>query len=154
MIVINGTVSESIKQTLMNGGTHPVSKRYGNLIVAGGNLGDGNIWSPSVSPIVSGSVSSSTGANSSSSSRLRTEGYIKVEVGTTYRFDSNMFKIFVIEYGEDQKNIGKSSGWKNTPFEYTVSEGCAYIRMTLANEGDPKVSEEDFEWLKIVKVKE
>lgn len=40
MIVINGSVSDEIKQNLMSGGTHPVARRHGNLIVAGGNFAE------------------------------------------------------------------------------------------------------------------
>lgn len=38
VIVINGTVSEEIKQQLLDGGTHPVARRHGNLIIAGGEF--------------------------------------------------------------------------------------------------------------------
>lgn len=38
MKVINGTVSDEIKQHLIDGGFHPVARRHGNLIIAGGNL--------------------------------------------------------------------------------------------------------------------
>ena len=36
MIVVNGFVCEELKQHLMAGGTHPVARRHGNMIVAGG----------------------------------------------------------------------------------------------------------------------
>ena len=38
MIVINGTVSDEIKQQLKAGKTHPVARRHANLIIAGGIL--------------------------------------------------------------------------------------------------------------------
>lgn len=38
MIVINGTVSDDIKQQLKAGKTHPVARRHANLIIAGGIL--------------------------------------------------------------------------------------------------------------------
>ena len=37
MIVINGFVSDKVKQRLLEGETHPTARRHGNLILAGGN---------------------------------------------------------------------------------------------------------------------
>lgn len=39
MIVINGFVSDKIKQDLLAGKTHPAARRHANLIIAGGNFG-------------------------------------------------------------------------------------------------------------------
>ena len=38
MIVINGSVTEELKEHLLAGGTHPVARIHGNLIIAGGNF--------------------------------------------------------------------------------------------------------------------
>ena len=38
MIVINGFVSNDLKQHLLLGGTHPVARRHANLIIAGGDF--------------------------------------------------------------------------------------------------------------------
>lgn len=44
MIVINGTVTEELKKHLVDGGTHPLAKKYGNLIIAGGiGVGGGEL---------------------------------------------------------------------------------------------------------------
>lgn len=43
MIVINGTVSDRVKQQLLDGKPHPTARRHGNIIIAGSNSAvDGN----------------------------------------------------------------------------------------------------------------
>ena len=115
------------------------------------NVSDGNLWSPILNPVVQGSISSSTGGESDSNSRLRTQGYIKVEPNTTYEFNSNLARIFVIEYSDTTSKPIASSGWKNVPFTYKTNANANYIRMTLANESNSSIKVTDFEWLRIKK---
>ena len=116
-------------------------------------LSGGNLWNPAVNPIEIGSISSSTGGESASTTRLRNIGYIKVQPNTTYKFSSNLPRLFIIEFSaEGEKPVG-SSGWKNVPFEYTTTASTQFIRMTLAHETNSAITVDDFEWLKIEVVK-
>lgn len=86
MIVVNGLVSNELKEHLCEGGAHSVARRHGNLIIAGGNFanerGFENLWNPTKNKIEIGAVSSSDGKDSGSNSRLRAASYIDVEPNT------------------------------------------------------------------------
>ena len=155
MIVINGSVTDELKQHLMQGGTHPVARIHGNLIIAGGNDVDmvvKNLWNPGKNPVEQGSISSSTGGESTSTTRLRNAGYINVKPSTTYKFDSNIARVFVIEFSEEGEKPVDSSGWMDMPVTYTTTATTQHIRLTLANTGNTNIDVDDFEWLKIEEV--
>lgn len=113
-----------------------------------------NIWNPAINPIELGSISSSTGGESSSTTRLRNVGYIKVEPNTTYMFECNVERLFIIEFSEQGVKPVDSSGWKTVPFTYTTSADTKYIRFTIANQNNTTITVNDFKWLTIKQVKE
>lgn len=154
MIVINGTVSDEIKQHLCCGGTHPVARRHANMIIAGGFLSEVNLWNPTKNKIELGAVASSDGEESASSSRLRTDGYIAVEPNTTYTISTNIAYVYVLEYGADKTYLKLSSGWKRSPYTFTTGATTGNIRLVLAvtSSGSTNMTVSDFEWLKVVKV--
>ena len=114
------------------------------------NVSDGNLYNPAVNPIEVGSISSSTGVDVGGTTRLRTNGHIKVQSNTTYTFDCNLAKLFIIPYDTNKEVMkSKSSGWKTTPFTWTIPTDCEYIRMSIANTDDSNVTADDFKWLRI-----
>ena len=151
MIVINGSVTDEIKQRLLAGKSCPPSRRHANLIIAGGNFADGNIWSPATNPIEQGSIVSSSGNDSGSATRLRTNGYIKVLPNTTYVFESNLARAFVLQYDEGKGAPIATNSWQTFPFKVTTSPSTHYIRMTFAHDGNAEIVVDDFEWMKIKK---
>ena len=122
-----------------------------SLPIKCGYSDNGNLWNPAQNPIVQGSLSSQTGGESDSTTRLRCEGYIKVEPNTAYTFESNVPRVFIIEYGEINTKPIDSSGWVTMPKTLTTSENTNYIRFTLAATGNAAITVDDFEWLKIEK---
>ena len=152
MIVVNGVVSDAVKQKLLAGETDTVAHRHGNLIIAGYGGSDGNIWDAYANPIEQGSISSSTGGESDNTTRLRTKGHTPVKPGAKYKFETNLARVFIIEYADTTSKPIGSSGWKTTPFTYTMGETTNYIRLTLAHESNSAIGVGEFEWMKITEV--
>lgn len=70
MIVINGTVSDEIKQQLKAGKTHPVARRHANLIIAGGIFTEsGGVDEPEHSVKIQFTVTGDEAFNFSSTSK-------------------------------------------------------------------------------------
>ena len=152
MIIINGFVSDEIKQRLLSGGTHPVARRHANLIIAGGNFANRNLYDPTQNPIEVGAIASANGNNTTVLNRLRTATYIKVKPNTSYTVSTNMNKVYVFEYTDDKTYL-KSNGWTNVPYTFKTSEQTENIRIVMIT-NDNKTVIDDFQWLRIEEVKE
>ena len=136
--------------------SHGVATVPDNLVgtflgaIAGNAADDGDLFDITKNPVVQGSISSSTGGESSSTTRLRIAGFIKVQPNTAYTFSSNLARLFVIEYATETDKPCENSGWKDAPFTYTTTADTKYIRLTLAHATNSTIVVDDFEWLKII----
>lgn len=115
---------------------------------------DGEAFDVAKNPIEQGSIASASGNNTSTggSTRLRTKGFIPVLPNQMYRITTNIDRVSVLQYEENQAYIDdSSSGWKGTPAYVQTLPTCAYIRMTLSEKGDPAITVADFEKMNIEK---
>lgn len=134
MIVVNGFVSEKIKRHLMAGGTHPMARRHGNLIIAGGDyaLPAGYTELDYIGTTGSGSGSSGSGQYIDTEFRLNQDSRIVCELmyqggsggdgnnvyGARGSVSSNNFSMRVMDswqfgYGDGTKTSG------NVPYDTT-----------------------------------
>ena len=126
-------------------------KQASNTILVQNRIGGGNLWNPALNPIEQGAVSSATGNNTSSTTRLRTAGLIKVQPNTAYAISTNLARIFVVQLNSDGQVNGVNSGWiHQMPYKFTTPNDCYYIRITFANNENSEITVDDFEWLKII----
>lgn len=92
-----------------------------------------DIYDPSANPIEQGNISSTSGENIDSGTRLRTDGFISVISGKQYRIDMNLARVFCYYYNDDYSYVvGSNSGWVDVPAVVTVPEGKAFMRIVLA----------------------
>lgn len=109
---------------------------YGNVVLTGIPYLGASIWDSTSNPIEQGNISSSTGANSTSSNsqRLRTNGYIPVIGGATYTINCNLYRVYVYFYNSSQGFLsGTGTGWLNPlPSNFTAPSNAAYIRCVIA----------------------
>lgn len=112
---------------------------------SGGGIKD--IYDPESNPIEQGNVTTSTGADAASSTRLRAKGYIEVKPFSVYKLYSNL-RVLAAQYTESKAAI-ENTGWKITPLILQTATTCKYIRLVLSNTSNSAVSVEDLEYLKI-----
>lgn len=113
-----------------------------------------NIYDPSLNPIEQGAIGSSDGQDTSSGTRLRTRGYIPVSPSTEYKIDTDMARVFVLEYGFNWSGgaptyLNVYSGWKDAPYTFTTSGSTLFIRIVLDN-NNSSVTTSDFGWMTLV----
>ena len=82
-----------------------------------------------------GFISVSTGANSSSSTSIRTKNYIKLQPNTTYYVTINSSNIYPVTYKKD-KSFSRYIGLKAKSFSLTTNEDEYYLRLALYNRTD------------------
>lgn len=121
-----------------------------NALPSGGGGGGEvvNIYDPTKNPIVQGTITSSTGADGNSATRLRTDGYIEVKPKTVYQITTNIEKVFIIEC-DGGKTPLKNTGWQSTPYVLITSSSTQYIRITFSNASSSAITPSEFEWLRI-----
>jgi hypothetical protein len=143
-IVPSGTVE------ITENGEHDVSEFEKAVINVEGSFDDlvVNIYDPTASPIEQGTINSSTLADGSSSTRLRTSGFIPTKPKTVYRVSTNLDMLFLIEC-TDAKTAIRNSGWKTSPYSFETHENCKFIRITFSNAANSAITVADFEYLKI-----
>ncbi len=115
---------------------------------SGGGSFESNIYDAELNPVEQGTITSSTGADGSSATRLRTKGFVEVKPKTPYCITTNVDRVFVIECAEDQNPID-NSGWASSPYLFVTRSDCHYIRITFANSSNSAITLDDFEYLKI-----
>ncbi len=116
-----------------------------------------NLFDRDTVGITEGAIASSTGKNTSNSTRCRTVGYVPVKPNTTYTVSavidgytgSSSSGVFVLEYTADSGDFesnytGTSSGWKN-PNGYTFTTGSTThgIRFVFAYSSSGGISPSD-----------
>lgn len=107
-----------------------------------------NNYDPEANPIEQGAISSSNGADTTSGTRVRTNGYVTVSPSTEYTVSTNMARVFVLYYRYGSY-MNQYSGWQNAPYTFTVPTGANQIRVVLDN-NNASVTPSDFEWMRIV----
>ena len=117
-------------------------------VAAGNGEGVVNIYDSEQNPVERGTISSTTGEDSTSSTRLRTSGYIEVKPSHVYRVSSNIARVYVIQFDSNYEVVG-TGAWKNSPYLFVSHDSCAYIRITLSNVGNTSITMSNFEWLKV-----
>lgn len=113
-----------------------------------------NLYDRTANPIEQGAIGSSDGQNTSSGTRLRTRGYISVSPSTEYKIDTDMARVFVLEYGFNWGGgaptyLNVYSGWKDAPYTFTTSGSTLFIRIVLDN-NNSSVTTSDFGWMTLV----
>lgn len=105
--------------------------------------------------IEQGAIPSSSGDNTNSSTRIRTNGYILVEPDTEYTFDSNMSRIYIFAYSSNDISgylgVNKASNWQTMPYTYTTPSNCRYIRAVFELGTGVEVTPESITRLRISK---
>lgn len=97
----------------------------------------------------------SNGSNSNSNYRVRTDGYISVEAGHTYTFNSNIQYILIDNYSDETSgSYMNQSGWRQVGengYSYKIPDGVNYIRIVLAKNSSTgtAISPSDVEFLNI-----
>ena len=84
-----------------------------------------------ISELENGSITNSTGANSSSNAAVRSIDYIPVESNTLYTISNdNNYANYVYEYDSDNQFIRHvNSGVYSNPYSFTTSVNAAYVRV-------------------------
>ena len=117
--------------------------------VAGGGSGElVNIYDTTVNPIERGSINATSGADTTAGTRLRTQGHITVQPNTAYKINTNIYKVFVIQYTASGTVI-TNSGWQTSPFVFAAGKDCASIRIVMANSSDSSIQVSEFEYMTI-----
>lgn len=102
-----------------------------------------NVYDVRSNPIEQGNISSTTGQNTGSNSRVRTRDYIPVKPNTTYTISATIEGytpgaskgVFLYQYNSDASEWD-SSGWKDANgYTFTTGETTAKIRAVFAKAG-------------------
>ncbi len=102
--------------------------------------------------IEQGAISSSTGANSSSSSRIRTAGYVACNPSTKYivtgKITGSATDVYILEYTAATGDFtttysGTSSGWQASGYSFTTQSTTQAIRVVFRKNGGGNVSPTD-----------
>ena len=112
--------------------------------------GGGNLWSATANAVERGAISSSNGAETSSTTRLRTTGFIAVSGSTEYTISVNsaIGKVFVHEYkSDDSYNYISENAWKTPPYTFTTQSTTAKLRLVLAYTDDSTIQTSAVEWI-------
>ena len=83
-----------------------------------------------------GGINSSTGANYTSSSAIRSKNYIPVISGATYYFKSTSYQIVLLGYDADKNFVsGAFNGYNTAAIQnvvFTIPEGVRYLRFNAS----------------------
>ena len=119
----------------------------------GGNGGSdidySNIYDPIANPVESGTISSTTGAESAATNRLRVQGHIAATPNMAYTINTNIERVYVIQFNESGEVVSKSGAWQTLPHTFLTHSNCASIRITLANASNSVISVSEFEYMTI-----
>lgn len=107
-----------------------------------------NIFDVTVNPIERGSINSSSGANTTAGTRLRTQNHISVTPNVAYTVTTNIDKVFIIQY-DSAGSVTSTSGWRTIPCTFATEPDCESIRITLANANDSTITVSVFEYMTI-----
>lgn len=92
-----------------------------------------------------GGIASSSGNNTSSTTRVRVIDYIPVEPDTEYQVtceNPGQFKVYILQYRANKSYLGssKTSGWLNCPATFTSDSQAVFFRIVFAFRGDPPIT--------------
>ena len=102
-----------------------------------------NIYNSTANPIEQGSITSATGASTSSNDRVRTNGYIHVKPNTTYTVTGDgVYKAYFHYYGEQSTSGGysNSGSWIILPATITIPNTANYLRIVFATQSDGAIN--------------
>ena len=102
--------------------------------------------------IEQGGIASANGNNTTSDTRVRSHGFIRVEASSYWAISTNAYQVFVLEYDANQAYLSLSSGWKTAPFVINTSASTAYLRIVFANSDDSAIVPSDISWVQVEKV--
>ena len=114
-------------------------------------------WDATDNAVAQGTIASVDGQDGgTSTSRVRTRGYMTVEPNTEYTISTNLGGIYLFQYAEDKSYLGTSvaSGWKSSPYTFTTNASCAFVRATLAKTypaTSASVSPSDCKYVQVIK---
>lgn len=99
-------------------------------------IGKDELFNPNNNPIAQGSISNSTGADTTSTTVVRSSGYISVTPSTSYVIKSNLPFCAVYEYSSNASaNYLSWTNWQSAPYTFTTSASTTYIRFALGSSG-------------------
>ena len=103
-----------------------------------------NLLDSTLADIVVGTILGTTGKNSSSTNRLRTNGYIPIKPDVTYitSYAGNIGKSFCHYYDASKAYLG-NSGWVNKGASFTSPSKVAFVRIVFGKSNDGTVSVDD-----------
>lgn len=107
-----------------------------------------DVYDAAKNPVEQGSISSSTGGDTNSATRLRTKGFIEVKPQIAYKVSTNVERVFALQLSSAQKALA-SSGWQSPPYTFLAEDDCTYVRITLSNASNSAIDESAFEWMTI-----
>ena len=85
----------------------------------------------------------------SSTNRLRIDNLLDVVPGATYRIDCNL-QTSVLQYqNSDSTYLNITTGFKNSPFEFTTDENCQKIRAIFRMENNSNIVVDDMQYLSL-----
>lgn len=119
------------------------------ITTVSGDGGIADVYDAEKNPIEQGSISSASGNNTGSTTRLRNNGFIEIKPNVLYRISSNIDRFYIIQYGSDKDTVIQTGGWYSSPHLFTANAKSAFLRLTLANAGNTTITPDDFEWLTI-----
>lgn len=106
--------------------------------------------------IEQGAISSSTGKNSSSTTRVRTAGYVPCNANTTYSVSIGLTggadsRLFVFEYTDTTGDFGDnfthiSSGWQESGYTFTTGAATKAIRLVCSFSPGATIVPSDLKW--------
>ena len=115
----------------------------------GNNIDYSNIYDPIANPVESGTISSTNGAESAATNRLRIQGYIDVIPNMAYTINTNIERVYVIQFDASGAVVGKSGAWQELPHTFLTQASCASIRITLSKASNSAISVSEFEYMTI-----
>lgn len=107
-----------------------------------------NLYDGIANPIEQGEIESSNGSDTTSTTRVRTNGVITVSPNTEYTISTNMDRVFVLYYRYGSYT-NQNSEWQTAPYTFITPSSANQIRVVL-DDNNTAVSPSDFEWMKLV----
>lgn len=87
-----------------------------------------------------GTINSSYGNNTTSTTRLRTVDYVEIQSNVEKMINAEgMDNVSVFEY-DNSKNFIKTSGWQDIPYTFTTSENTKFYKLIFRKSDDIEVT--------------
>lgn len=106
-----------------------------------------NLYNTAENPIEQGAIASENGQDTTSSTRVRSNGYVAVTPSLQYSLSCSLGRVFVLQYDRHKNYLNLSSGWQTSGYTFTAGSGTYYVRFVFSINDSTAVTPASVKWV-------